>query len=350
MEGFTPSVLVMIILAVIVGFAAGYFLMKQRENIKEAKKKLHTSEQEYEEDEDNEYEEEIMNIVNEGHEQGAIMEGEARMITNIFEFGDKDVTDVMTSRKKIDAIEVSMSVEKALNYMLDEPYSRYPLYEEDIDNIVGVLYLKDVIDAYLNQKDATLSDIAREPFFVHQTMNLSVLFQEMQTKKIHMAIVIDEYSQTEGIVSMEDMLEVIVGNILDEYDVEDRNITKIGWADIYLVRGSTRLEELEDTLGIEFEVEDIETLIEMGYEENDPELIPEIDEKINEIAEGWRTRRMGKVELTILRLAVFEMKYDEEIPEKVAINEAVELAKKFGGDEAPAFVNGILAKLIQKGN
>ena len=77
---------------------------------------------------------------------------------------------------------------------------------------------------------------------------------------------------------------------------------------------------------------------------------PEIDEKINEIAEGWRTRRMGKVELTILRLAVFEMKYDEEIPEKVAINEAVELAKKFGGDEAPAFVNGILAKLIQKGN
>ena len=259
MEGFTPSVLMMIILAVIIGFAVGCFFMKQREKIKEAKKKLHTSEQEHEEDEDNEYEEEIMNIVNEGHEQGAIMEGEARMITNIFEFGDKDVTDVMTSRKKIDAIDVNMSVEKALNYMLDEPYSRYPLYEDDIDNIVGVLYLKDVIDAYLNQKEATLSDIAREPFFVHQTMNLSVLFQEMQTKKIHMAIVIDEYSQTEGIVSMEDMLEVIVGNILDEYDVEDRNITKIGWADIYLVRGSTRLEELEDTLGIEFDVEDIET-------------------------------------------------------------------------------------------
>ena len=219
MEGFTPSVLVMIILAVIVGFVAGYFFMKQREKILENKKKLHTSEQEHEEDEDNEYEEEIMNIVNEGHEQGAIMEGEARMITNIFEFGDKDVTDVMTSRKKIDAIDVTMSVEKALNYMLDEPYSRYPLYEDDIDNIVGVLYLKDVIDAYLNQKEAKLSDIAREPFFVHQTMNLSVLFQEMQTKKIHMAIVIDEYSQTEGIVSMEDMLEVIVGNILDEYDV-----------------------------------------------------------------------------------------------------------------------------------
>ena len=285
MEGFTPSVLMMIILAVIIGFAVGCFFMKQREKIKEAKKKLHTSEQEHEEDEDNEYEEEIMNIVNEGHEQGAIMEGEARMITNIFEFGDKDVTDVMTSRKKIDAIDVNMSVEKALNYMLDEPYSRYPLYEDDIDNIVGVLYLKDVIDAYLNQKEATLSDIAREPFFVHQTMNLSVLFQEMQTKKIHMAIVIDEYSQTEGIVSMEDMLEVIVGNILDEYDVEDRNITKIGWADIYLVRGSTRLEELEDTLGIEFDVEDIETL--NGFLIDQLGHLPEDNEEIEIIYQGY---------------------------------------------------------------
>lgn len=260
-----------------------FFHETKRED-QRSKEKLHTSEQEHEEDEDNEYEEEIMNIVNEGHEQGAIMEGEARMITNIFEFGDKDVTDVMTSRKKIDAIDVNMSVEKALNYMLDEPYSRYPLYEDDIDNIVGVLYLKDVIDAYLNQKEATLSDIAREPF-VHQTMNLSVLFQEMQTKKIHMAIVIDEYSQTEGIVSMEDMLEVIVGNILDEYDVEDRNITKIGWADIYLVRGSTRLEELEDTLGIEFDVEDIETL--NGFLIDQLGHLPEDNEEIEIIYQGY---------------------------------------------------------------
>ena len=310
MEGFTPSVLMMIILAVIIGFAVGCFFMKQREKIKEAKKKLHTSEQEHEEDEDNEYEEEIMNIVNEGHEQGAIMEGEARMITNIFEFGDKDVTDVMTSRKKIDAIDVNMSVEKALNYMLDEPYSRYPLYEDDIDNIVGVLYLKDVIDAYLNQKEATLSDIAREPFFVHQTMNLSVLFQEMQTKKIHMAIVIDEYSQTEGIVSMEDMLEVIVGNILDEYDVEDRNITKIGWADIYLVRGSTRLEELEDTLGIEFDVEDIETL--NGFLIDQLGHLPEDNEEIEIIYQGYSFKSVDIHDNMIRQVKVEKRKRKEE--------------------------------------
>ena len=127
MEGFTPSVLMMIILAVIIGFAVGVFHETKREDQRSKGKKLHTSEQEHEEDEDNEYEEEIMNIVNEGHEQGAIMEGEARMITNIFEFGDKDVTDVMTSRKKIDAIDVNMSVEKALNYMLDEPIFKIPI-------------------------------------------------------------------------------------------------------------------------------------------------------------------------------------------------------------------------------
>ena len=287
MEGFTPSVLMMIILAVIIGFAVGCFFMKQREKIKEAKKKLHTSEQEHEEDEDNEYEEEIMNIVNEGHEQGAIMEGEARMITNIFEFGDKDVTDVMTSRKKIDAIDVNMSVEKALNYMLDEPYSRYPLYEDDIDNIVGVLYLKDVIDAYLNQKEATLSDIAREPFFVHQTMNLSVLFQEMQTKKIHMAIVIDEYSQT-----------------------EDRNITKIGWADIYLVRGSTRLEELEDTLGIEFDVEDIETL--NGFLIDQLGHLPEDNEEIEIIYQGYSFKSVDIHDNMIRQVKVEKRKRKEE--------------------------------------
>ena len=183
-------------------------------------------------------------------------------------------------------------------------------YEDDIDNIVGVLYLKDVIDAYLNQKEAKLSDIAREPFFVHQTMNLSVLFQEMQTKKIHMAIVIDEYSQTEGIVSMEDMLEVIVGNILDEYDVEDRNITKIGWADVYLVRGSTRLEELEDTLGIEFDVEDIETL--NGFLIDQLGHLPEDNEEIEIIYQGYSFKSVDIHDNMIRQVKVEKRKRKEE--------------------------------------
>lgn len=310
MGDMNASVLLMMIAAAVIGFAAGYLFWSKRDNLKEQKKKLKTSEQEHDEEEDNEYEEEIMNIVHEGHQQGEILEGEAKMITNIFEFGDKDVTDVMTSRKKIDAIDVSMSIEKALNYMVDRPYSRYPLYEEDIDNIVGVLYLKDVIDAYLDNQDAKLSEIAREPFYVHQTMNLSVLFREMQRKKIHMAIVIDEYSQTEGIVSMEDMLEVIVGNILDEYDVEDKDITKLGWADVYLMRGSTRLEEIEDILQIRFETDDIETL--NGFLIDQLGHLPEDNEEIEIIYEGYSFKSIDIHEKMIKQVKVEKRKRKEE--------------------------------------
>ena len=141
-------------------------------------------------------------------------------------------------------------------------------------------------------------------------MNLSVLFQKMQTKKIHMAIVIDEYSQTEGIVSMEDMLEVIVGNILDEYDVEDRNITKIGWADIYLVRGSTRLEELEDTLGIEFDVEDIETL--NGFLIDQLGHLPEDNEEIEIIYQGYSFKSVDIHDNMIRQVKVEKRKRKEE--------------------------------------
>lgn len=308
MSEMNVSILLMIVTAV-VGFAVGWILRSKKDDLKEQKKRLKASEQDHTED-DNEYEEEIMNIVNQGHEHGEILEGEAKMITNIFEFGDKDVTDVMTSRKKIDAIDASTSIEKALNYMADRPYSRYPLYEEDIDNIVGVLYLKDVIDAYLDDREAKLSDIAREPFFVHQTMNLSVLFQEMQTKKIHMAVVIDEYSQTEGIVSMEDMLEVIVGNILDEYDVEDKNITKLGWAGLYLMRGSTRLEEAEDVLGIEFDAEDVETL--NGFLIDQLGHLPEDNEEIEIIYKGYSFKSIDIHVKMIKQVKVEKRKEEKE--------------------------------------
>lgn len=284
MEDLSAAMILIPLLTLVLGAVFGYIIGTKRKN-KPKGKQTDQTEREADDDNDNEYEEEIMNIVNQGHEQGAILEDEAKMITNIFEFGDKDVTDVMTSRKKIDGIDCTMSLKEALHFMLDEPYSRFPLYEEDIDHIIGVLYLKDVIDAYINNKDLELYEIAREPFYVHQTMNLSVLFQEMQTKKIHMAIVVDEYSQTEGIVSMEDMLEVIVGNILDEYDVEDREITKLGWADIFLMRGSTRLEKIEEVLDIEFDVEEIETL--SGFLVDQLGHLPEQGEEVEIIYEGW---------------------------------------------------------------
>lgn len=205
-------------------------------------------------------EEEIKFMVTEGHEHGVILEDEAEMINNIFEFGDKEARDVMSPRQKIEGVDASWSLEEAMNVMLDNGFSRYPLYQEDLDNIIGVLHLKDAMRYYIRNKEASLKEIAREPFFVHPTQSIRKLFDDMQTKKIHMAIVVDEYGQTEGIVAMEDILEEIVGNIMDEYDEEEHDIIRLGEENSYLMRGLARLDEIEELLDIEFPDEDIDTL------------------------------------------------------------------------------------------
>jgi len=163
-------------------------------------------------------EEEIKSMVTEGHEQGVILEDEAEMINNIFEFGDKEARDVMTPRQKIVGMDLSLSLEEAMGIMLENGFSRYPLYQDDLDTIIGVLHLKDAMKYYIRDKEVPLKEIGREAFFVHPTQNIRKLLKDMQVKKVHMAVVVDEYGQTEGIVAMEDILEEIVGNILDEYD------------------------------------------------------------------------------------------------------------------------------------
>lgn len=211
-------------------------------------------------DEENEFEEEIIDILQEGHEQGVIQSDEAEMISNIFEFGDKEAREVMTIRKKMKALEVNTSLKEALNFMLEEGYSRYPLYEGDLDNIVGILHLKDAMRAYIAGKmNVPLKKLAREVYFAHETQKINSLFKEMQTQKMHMAIILDEYGQTEGLVAMEDILEVIVGNIWDEDDDEEQGILKVG-DHTYCILGWTRLNEIEDVLGISFPDDDIETI------------------------------------------------------------------------------------------
>lgn len=211
-------------------------------------------------EEENEFEEEIIDILQEGHEQGAIQSEEAEMITNIFQFGDKEARDVMTIRKKIKAIEAHTSLKEALEFMLEEGYSRYPLYEENLDNIVGILHVKDAMKAYLeNNRNVALKKLAREVFFAHETQKLNRLLKEMQTQKMHMAIILDEYGQTQGLVAMEDILEVIVGDIWDEDEEEEQGIIKTG-EHTYRIFGWTRLTEIESILKITFPDEDIETM------------------------------------------------------------------------------------------
>ena len=213
--------------------------------------------------EDNVTEDEIISIVNEGFEQGVLEDNEVEMISNIIELDDKEVRDVMTNRRNVVSISTELSLKEALTFMIGERYSRFPLYEEERDNIVGVLHFKDVTQHYLAGEDGkvSLKEIAREPYFVPDTQSVDTLFDDMQLKKIHMAIAVDEYGQMAGVVALEDILEEIVGNILDEYDIDERLIIKQG-NNRYIMRGMAPLDEVEDELNINMEQEeyDIDTL------------------------------------------------------------------------------------------
>ena len=221
-------------------------------------------------------EEEIIQMVNEGQEQGAIDDQEAEMISNIMEFDDKVASEIMTHRKNITAFEVNTPLHDVAIAVANDRYSRYPVYEVEMDNIVGILHIKDVLKFLLAcPGENDLRKIMRKPYFVPETQNIRRLFRDMKSKSQHMAVVIDEYGQTAGVVSMEDILEEIVGNILDEYDVDEHFIQQIG-DHTYLMKGLTELSEVEDVLDIEFK-DDFETL--NGFLISKLEHIPASDEK-----------------------------------------------------------------------
>ncbi len=208
-------------------------------------------------------EEDIMYMVNEGHDQGVLEASEAEMITNIFEFDDKVASDIMTHRVNIVALESTMTLKESMDFIVKESVnSRFPVYGEDIDNILGILHMRDVlffaeISEYLNKPIGEIDGLLREPHFVPEHKNINALFKEMQSDKTHMEIVIDEYGQTAGLVTMEDILEEIVGNIMDEYDEEEEDIVSSD-KDTFQLSGMSLLEDLEDTLEIEFSEEDKE--------------------------------------------------------------------------------------------
>ncbi len=225
-------------------------------------------------------EEEIISMVNEGQELGVLEADEAEMIANIFEYGDKEAKDIMTNRSNITAIDVEMNLPDAIDFMLEEKNSRYPVYEENLDHIVGILHFKDAIrfqnvNKRAKAKLSAYPELLREAVFVPETKNIDDLFQEMQSKKLQMVIVSDEYGQTSGLIAMEDILEEIVGNILDEYDEEEDYIEEKG-ENIYEIDGLTPLDELEEELGITFDDENFETL--NGFMISKLEHIPEEDE------------------------------------------------------------------------
>lgn len=218
------------------------------------------------------------------------------MISNIMEFDDKVASEVMTHRRNISAFDVCMHLRDIAVSMADDRYSRYPVYENDVDNIVGILHIKDVLKSLLACPEGKpVREIMRQPYYVPETQNISHLFREMKNKSVHLAVVIDEYGQTAGVISMEDILEEIVGNILDEYDVDEHFIQEMD-DHTYLIKGLTELSDVEEALHIEFD-DDFETL--NGFLISRLEHIPSEDEKVSVSYRGYHFQVMGVADNTI---------------------------------------------------
>ena len=209
-------------------------------------------------------EEDVIDLINEGHEQGVFKASEATMIQNIFEFDDKIAKDIMINRKNVCAISGDDTLKEAIRFFNVNHYSRIPVYEEDLDHIIGIIHMKEVLkysartDLY-QKKIKDIEDIMYTPDFVPETHGIHTLFTQMQLSKSHLIVVVDEYGQMSGIVSMEDILEEIVGNIEDEHDVEDESVLELP-KDEYLMHGSTEMEEVIEKLHLPIQNCEFETL------------------------------------------------------------------------------------------
>ena len=267
--------------------------------------------------EDEVTEEEIISMVDEAHEQGVIQENEAEMIQNIFEFGETVARDIMTHRKNIVALDGDLFLEDALKIMLEESYSRYPVYQGDIDNIIGIIHLKDAMKQLTFKQMGLIAvcdvpDLVRKVEVIPETRNIDSVFQYMQTKKAHMVIVVDEYGQTAGLVAMEDILEEIVGNIQDEYDDEEEFIVH-QFDDSILMDGLTPLELVGEVLHVDFENEECETL--NGYLTYLLDHVP--NEEDQEVCAKGFSFQILKVEKHIIKKVRVEKLTDEEKGEEL---------------------------------
>ncbi len=196
-------------------------------------------------------EEEILMMVDAGNETGVIEQSQREMINNIFEFGDSVVSEVMTHRKDLCAVNIDSKIGDIVYLAINEGYSRIPVYNETVDNIVGVINVKDLLCLVgcEHSEDFTVTQFMRKAMYVPETCKCADAFEEMTKTKSQVAIVVDEYGGTAGMVTMEDLLEEIVGNIQDEYDDEKAEIVKISDG-VYTISGDTNPEDVEAVLGI----------------------------------------------------------------------------------------------------
>ncbi len=267
----------------------------------------------------NEYtEEDVISMVAESQEQGNILASEAEMIQNIFEFDEKDAKDIMINRTGIVAIDGESTFREAIDCFNENRVSRIPVYMEDLDNIIGIVHIKEVLKystmpEYYEKKLHDFPELMQPAEFVPETHSINTLFTQMQIKKSHMVIVVDEYGQTSGIVTMEDILEEIVGNIQDEHDEEEKSVREVR-PDTFLMQGSTPLDEVSETLGTDFKSEDFETL--NGLLTDQIGRVPEENEHFTVELSGFRFDVLNVKNRIIQDVRVTPITEDTDNPEQ----------------------------------
>ena len=262
--------------------------------------------------------EEIRSMVEVGQEQGVINPVEREMINSVIGFDDKLAEEIMTARTEVFMIDLEDPIDEYLGAMLELKYSRIPVYDGDVDDILGILYIKDfLLEAYkVGFKNVDIKKILRPAYFIPERKNINDLFNELQTKKKHMAVLIDEYGGFSGVVTMEDLIEEIVGDIDDEYDHDEPDIRRIDDRN-FIAKGAISIKELNSNIGVELDEdsEDYDTLggflIDiLGYIPNDGEQVTIEYENLEFHIEEINEKRVQQVHVVIN-----EIEEDNEVEE-----------------------------------
>jgi CBS domain containing-hemolysin-like protein len=249
-------------------------------------------------------EEEIRFLISEGRKTGIIDSTEHQLIEKIFDFNDKTAKDIMVPRNRMVAIDIDENREKIVQIIIEEGYSRIPVYKETIDNIIGVIYSKDLISAAEHRELILLQDILRPANFIPETKHIGEILKEYQKKHVHLGIVVNEHGGVEGIVTLEDIIEEIVGEIEDEYDTETRDIAKDKLG-IYLVNPEIQIEEFNKKFKADIPENPDEYLTLSGFLQMVTGHIPEIYERID--YKGLIFTIMKKTGNTLLQVKIQRM-------------------------------------------
>ena len=222
-------------------------------------------------------ENELRTIVDVSHEDGIIESEEKEMIYNVFDLGDAKAKDVMVPRVHMTFADVNSSYEELIEIFREDKFTRLPIFEETTDNVIGTINMKDLL-LYDNKKDFHVKDILREAYFTYEYKNISELLVEMRDASFNIAIVLDEYGETAGLITLEDILEEIVGEIHDEYDENEEEFIKEINKQEYIIEGSMNLDDLNDQLELEFSSEDYDSL--GGFIIEHLDRLPEVNDEI----------------------------------------------------------------------